>query len=190
MDDSGNLEQPVTGMSVTVVVGSGDLPVLDLGADADARRSPPTMTRARSSSARVPGRRRRLHHRHPVLQERAEHGHPRRQPLDGGRNAAATVTFTGETASGWQQATLPSPVADHRQHDLRRVVPHAVTGFYAGDDGYFAVRASTTARCTRSQDGVDGAERRLQLRRERVPEPDVRERELLGRRGVRDVGRP
>ncbi len=37
----------------------------------------------------------------------------------------ATATFTGETASGWQQVTLATPVADHRQHHVRRVVLRA-----------------------------------------------------------------
>ena len=31
------------------------------------------------------------------------------------------VTFTGETASGWQQQALPAPLGAHREHDLRRV---------------------------------------------------------------------
>ena len=39
-----------------------------------------------------------------------------------------TATFTGETASGWQQATFASPDPRHRQHHLRRVVLHARRG--------------------------------------------------------------
>ena len=34
----------------------------------------------------------------------------------------ATATFTGETASGWQQVSFASPVAIQRQHHLRRLV--------------------------------------------------------------------
>ena len=34
----------------------------------------------------------------------------------------ATVQFTGESASGWQQAPLSQPVADRREHDLRRLL--------------------------------------------------------------------
>ena len=37
----------------------------------------------------------------------------------------ATVTFSGETASGWQQDDVPQPGRDHRQHDLRGVVSRA-----------------------------------------------------------------
>ena len=37
-----------------------------------------------------------------------------------------TVTFTGETASGWQQATFAAPHRGDRQHDLRRVVLRAL----------------------------------------------------------------
>ena len=35
---------------------------------------------------------------------------------------SATVTFTNETASGWQQATLRHPDPGHRRHDLRRLL--------------------------------------------------------------------
>ena len=36
----------------------------------------------------------------------------------------ASATFTNTAASGWQTVTLATPVIDHRQHDLYRVLPH------------------------------------------------------------------
>ena len=36
----------------------------------------------------------------------------------------ATAMFTNESPSGWQQVLFDAPVADHGEHDLRRVVSH------------------------------------------------------------------
>src|SRR5438067_4502624 len=49
----------------------------------------------------------------------------------------ATVTFTGESASGWQSATFaqPVPVAPGRTYVVSY---HTDTGHYADDEGYFA----------------------------------------------------
>ena len=47
-----------------------------------------------------------------------------------------TVTFTNETASGWQQATLPTPVAI--QANTTYVVSyHTTVGRYAANNTYF-----------------------------------------------------
>lgn len=48
----------------------------------------------------------------------------------------ATVTFADETASGWQQASFPQPVAI--QANVQYVVSyHTTVGRYSGDNGYF-----------------------------------------------------
>ncbi len=39
-----------------------------------------------------------------------QHRHPRRQPVDLDRDLLASATFTGETASGWQQVNFATPV--------------------------------------------------------------------------------
>ena len=44
--------------------------------------------------------------------------------MDGDRAAAGQATFTGETASGWQQVTSPAG-GDQREHHLRRVLLRA-----------------------------------------------------------------
>ena len=49
----------------------------------------------------------------------------------------ATVTFTGETASGWQQATFASPVAV-TANTTYVASYYAPVGRYAGDNGYFS----------------------------------------------------
>ena len=54
----------------------------------------------------------------------------------------ATVTFTGETASGWQTATFSSPVAINAGTSYI-VSYYAPNGNYAADSGYFAGPASS-----------------------------------------------
>ena len=61
----------------------------------------------------------------------------------------ATVTFTGETATGWQQATFATPVAI-TANTTYVASYYAPNGRYAADDGLLRDgRASTTRRCTR-----------------------------------------
>ena len=99
---------------------------------------------------------------------------------------SATATFTDETASGWQQVTLRRAGRDHREHDLRRLVPHAVGLLRRRRQLLRASAVSTTRRCTRSPtastapNGVYryGAERRFPTRHFNVEQ-------LLGRRRLR-----
>ena len=49
----------------------------------------------------------------------------------------ATATFTGETASGWQQVTLASPVAV-TANTTYVASYYAPVGRYSVDDNYFA----------------------------------------------------
>jgi hypothetical protein len=48
----------------------------------------------------------------------------------------ATVTFTSETTSGWQQANFSSPVTI--TPGTNYVASYHTSGFYSGDGGYFA----------------------------------------------------
>jgi hypothetical protein len=52
--------------------------------------------------------------------------------------ALSSVTFSGETASGWQTALLPQPVAV-TAGVVYVVSYHAPNGFYSSDGGYFGV---------------------------------------------------
>ena len=64
-------------------------------------------------------------HRHPVLQGRRQHRHPRRHLWTSTGTLLATATFTGETATGWQQVIFATPVAIAAEHHLRRLVLRA-----------------------------------------------------------------
>ena len=76
--------------------------------------------------------------RDQLLQGRGTSGGPEdRSPLDLGRQLLASVVFSNETASGWQQATLSSPV--QIVASTTYVVSYfAPKGGYASTHNYFA----------------------------------------------------
>ncbi|MFL6127502.1 MAG: DUF4082 domain-containing protein, partial [Mycobacteriales bacterium] len=65
-----------------------------------------------------------------------------------------SVTFTGETASGWQQATFASPIAI-AANTTYVVTYHAPAGRYSADTGYFAAGVDR-APLHALRDGLDG----------------------------------
>jgi methionine-rich copper-binding protein CopC len=65
----------------------------------------------------------------------------------------ATGTFTGETASGWQQLTFAAPVAVTAGTPYV-VSYHAPSGHYAGDAGFFADAGSGDGPLRALRDGV------------------------------------
>ncbi|HEX7963358.1 MAG TPA: DUF4082 domain-containing protein [Candidatus Saccharimonadales bacterium] len=68
-----------------------------------------------------------------------------------------SVTFSGETASGWQEMTLPSPVAIAA--DTTYVVSyHTDVGQYAHDDHYFTSSGHDSGTLHALQDGSDGGD--------------------------------
>jgi len=66
-----------------------------------------------------------------------------------------SVTFANETASGWQEATLPSP-ALISANTTYVVSYHTNTGFYIGSDGYFAQAGFASGPLHALADGEDG----------------------------------
>ena len=67
----------------------------------------------------------------------------------------ASVTFTNETASGWQQASFASPVA------ITANTPYVISylapaGRYSDDTGYFSASALTNGPLTALRDGQNG----------------------------------
>ena len=96
----------------------------------------------------VPDRHRRLHHRHPVLQERSEHRRPHRQSLDGGRHAAANGHLYVGNGDRLAAGSFRQPGAGHGEHDLRRVVSHRLRRTTRPISTTSRPRASTTGRCT------------------------------------------
>lgn len=67
----------------------------------------------------------------------------------------ATVTFTGESASGWQQASFASPVAV-TANTTYVASYYAPVGRYAGDNNYFSNAPTSSSPLTALQDGTDG----------------------------------
>ena len=53
-------------------------------------------------------------------------------------SCSATVTFTNETASGWQQANFSDARSRSRANTTYVASYHTTVGFYAADSGYFA----------------------------------------------------
>lgn len=72
-----------------------------------------------------------------------------------GGQQLATVTFTGETASGWQQALFAAPVAV-TANTTYVASYYAPVGRYAADAGFFASTGVTSTPLTALQNGVDG----------------------------------
>jgi len=66
-----------------------------------------------------------------------------------------TVTFANETASGWQQAAFASPIAI-TAGTTYVVSYHAPNGHYTGTDGLFFVNGVDTPPLHALRDGVDG----------------------------------
>jgi hypothetical protein len=67
----------------------------------------------------------------------------------------ATASFTGETASGWQQANFATPVAVSAGTTYLASY-HSDNGHYAADQAYFSTTGVTNGPLTALQTGVDG----------------------------------
>lgn len=72
-----------------------------------------------------------------------------------GTTRLATVTFTGETATGWQQATFgaPVPVTANTTYVASYYAP---VGRYSNTNAYFATAATTRGPLTALRNGTDG----------------------------------
>ena len=67
----------------------------------------------------------------------------------------ATVTFSNETATGWQSATFASPVSI-TANTTYVISYHAPNGRYSVDEGYFANSSVTNGSITALQNGTSG----------------------------------
>lgn len=67
----------------------------------------------------------------------------------------ATVTFTNETASGWQQANFATPV-NVNANTTYVASYHAPVGRYSSTSNYFANNATTNGPLTALKNGTDG----------------------------------
>ena len=92
--------------------------------------------------------------------------------------------FSGESASGWQQATFGTPVAINA-NTTYVVSYHTNAGFYAADSGYFASAGWHNGPLYAPRDTEFGANGVFHYGAGRFPTDVVCKSELLGRRGVR-----
>ena len=131
----------------------------------------------------VPHRHRRLHHRRPLLQGRRQHRHPHRQPVDRDGTRLATATFTGETATGWQQVSFANPVAvtAARPTSPATTRPTAATPSTPTPS---APAGAGTARCGRWPTASTAATASTATAGG-VPDQHLQRRQLLGGRRVR-----
>ena len=165
--------------------GASGVPVHALERRRPAQPSPPSNDPKRGRARRqVPRRRRRLRHRHPLLQGRGQHRHACRQPLvAAGGTLLARATFTGETATGWQQVVFDAPVPITA--DTTYVASYfAPNGRYAVDRDYFArPRAPPPLRALPTASPAATAS--TATARQRLPDRDLPGDQLLGRRRLR-----
>ena len=162
------------------------VPVHSLWAAGDSPAGPSTSTIQPGRSRReVQQRCRRLHHGRALLQGRCRT--PARTSATCGPAPARCwrhATFTNETPSGWQEVLLDAPVAI-AANTTYVASYHTNVGRYSATAGYFSTTARRRVRrCTRSASGRR-RQRRLCVRRQRVPDPDLQRDQLLGRRRLR-----
>ena len=69
----------------------------------------------------------------------------------------STVTFNGETANGWQQVTLPAPIAV-TANTTYVASYHTDTGFYSSNNSFFAGKGADAPPLHALADGADGAD--------------------------------
>ena len=134
VDDSAQPRDAARRRSPSVNVA---LPVLDLGRERRPRATPTPTTAARRGRHEVHA---------PTPPATSPASASTRPPTNTGTHigtcgprrarCSPPATFTGESASGWQQANFASPVAIDREHHLRRVLLRAL-GHYSGSEGYF-----------------------------------------------------
>ena len=72
-----------------------------------------------------------------------------------GGELLSQATFTGESASGWQQVTLPAPVPVTKNTTYVASY-HTDTGFYSSNNDYFAPAGTDNAPLHALRDGVEG----------------------------------
>ena len=170
---------------------AGRLPVLDLDAGASCRSRWTTAIRARSSSEPSSGR------TFPGFITGARFY---KAALNTGTHVAALwtntgtllaiATFSGESASGWQQVSFPTPIAiaANTTYVISYLAPN---GHYPGQDGYFATAGVDNAPLHALQERRRRPERRLRVQHdERVPDRDLPVGGVFRRRRVQHDERP
>ena len=104
-----------------------------------------------------------------------------------GTTKLSSVTFTGESATGWQRATLPSPVAV-AANTTYVASYYAPVGRYASNNNYFANAAVTRGPLTALRNGTDGSNGVYRYGATGFPNSQLPVQQLLGRCCLRHDG--
>ena len=107
--------------------------------------------------------------------------------MDEHRRLLAEAVFTNEGATGWQRVSFSPPVAIDA--NTTYVASYLTkSGNYAATPNYFATSGHVRPPLEALADNVAGANGVFSTDRRswRIPDPHLRHRELLGRRGVQD----
>ena len=100
----------------------------------------------------------------------------------------ATATFSDETASGWQQALFATPVAI-ASNTVYVASYHANNGHYSADLNYFPAKGVDNPPLHALTNGVSGGNGVYAYGVEqRLPQPDLQCRQLLGGCGISGWG--
>lgn len=154
VDDSGNMEKPATGTSVTVA----QLPFDTIFVSGQV----PTSPDAGPDSAVEIGVRFKADVNGTILGVRfyksvANTGTHVGNLWNSNGTLLASVTFTGETSSGWQQANFSKPVAI-TAGTVYVASYHTSVGHYSADKNYFANSGVDNPPLHALQDGVSGSD--------------------------------
>ena len=155
VDDSGNLETPVNATTVTIGAGTSNCPCsiwLPTDAPSQPAQTDPTPvelgTRFRPGAAGYITAIR-------FYKNPANTGTHVGNLWNAAGSLLATATFSGETASGWQQVALPSPVPV--SSGATYVVSyHTNAGSYVADEFYFATSGRQSGVLYAPADGEAG----------------------------------
>ena len=101
---------------------------------------------------------------------------------------SATATFTNETASGWQQVDFAARSPSRRTRPTSPRITRT-DGHYSANSGYFATAGVDAPPLHALPNGDRRPERRLRVRRGRVPDLKLQRHQLLGRRHLLHVRR-
>jgi hypothetical protein len=155
-DDSGNVESPSAGVTVTIGSGNQTCPCSIWGASATPERAAETTDSAALEvgvkfRSQVAGRITKLRFYKGATNTGAHVGHlwTRTGTL------LATATFTNETATGWQEVTLATPVATNANTTYVASY-YAPNGNYAVNEDYFAGAGVDSPPLRALTDGEDG----------------------------------
>ncbi len=152
VDDSGNLESPGGGVTVDVIAGSCPCSIWGDSGGAPAEADPSAVELGVKFRSQQDGFITGLRFYKGAGNDGAHVGHL----WTAAGNLLAEATFSGESASGWQQVSFTSPVPISAGTTYVASY-HAPQGNYSASNGYFADSGVDSVPLRALQDGEDGA---------------------------------